>query len=364
MQIVEIILTKIIPLFTAVIGFGSVIFIHEFGHFIFCKIFGINTPTFSIGWGPSILNFNFWGTNFQIAPLPVGGYCEIDTDEEDRTRPGNFHSIGYLKKMLIILGGIFFNLAGAFGVYTYMYNVSGMPSNKITCLVVKGVSNNGAAFNHLFIDDQILGIEKSAFEENPLTYSDFQKTVAAYKGKELKLLVKRDPETEASWINIAIPSSDKTQGILGINLQPEMLQTLEETTNFKMALTKAWTKITLQITTMASNIFNLLVKEKNLDGMAGPVMILSESFKIAATDFLQFLLFMSFMSINLALLNFLPLGVLDGGRALTVTLETIVGRPLTNLAIILQVVSIAILGSLFFYLTAKELYSLAIGMIS
>lgn len=363
MQVFSIIATKIIPLLTAMLGFGIVIFIHEFGHFIFCKIFGIRTPTFSIGWGPSIISFKIGETNFQIAPLPVGGYCEIDSDETFRDKPGNFYSIGYIKRMMIILGGILFNFLGAFGVYTYLYHVPGMPIGNLTSITIKNIHPDSIVFDLLKPEDKILGISKQTFQQTPLSITGFQKEIISKKGSDLSLLILPKDSQTASWVNIAIPPSDKIQGILGANLQQELAPDLEPAVDINSALHKAWTKVTTQALFMASGILNLIVKEKSLEGMAGPVMILSESFKIASTDFLQFLLFMSFLSINLALLNILPLGILDGGRAFTTTLEAILQKPLPTLAMLLQVASIFILGGLFCYLTAKELYLLALGFL-
>ena len=69
--------SKIIPLVYALIGFGLLIAVHEFGHFIFCKIFKIHTPTFSIGMGPKIFQKQIGETNFVLSAFPLGGYVEI-----------------------------------------------------------------------------------------------------------------------------------------------------------------------------------------------------------------------------------------------------------------------------------------------
>ena len=74
--------TKFLPFLYALIGFGLLITIHEFGHFLFCKMFKIHTPTFSIGMGPTIYKRKIWETNFRLAIIPIGGYVEISTTGE------------------------------------------------------------------------------------------------------------------------------------------------------------------------------------------------------------------------------------------------------------------------------------------
>ena len=69
--------TKLIPFIYALIGLGLLIAIHEFGHYVFCKIFKIHTPTFSIGMGPTLFQRKIGTTLFKLAAIPLGGYVEI-----------------------------------------------------------------------------------------------------------------------------------------------------------------------------------------------------------------------------------------------------------------------------------------------
>jgi len=69
--------TKALPLLLSIIGFGLIVVVHEFGHFMFCKLFNIHTPTFSVGFGKPLIKRKFGNTNFQIARIPFGGYVEI-----------------------------------------------------------------------------------------------------------------------------------------------------------------------------------------------------------------------------------------------------------------------------------------------
>ena len=107
-----------------VLGFTLVVGVHEFGHFTFCKIFNISTPVFSIGFGPPIIHKKIGDTNFVLSAIPLGGYVEIRgmTDSwssdtripHDATNPNSFARRPYYQKLLVLLGGILFNLIFGF----------------------------------------------------------------------------------------------------------------------------------------------------------------------------------------------------------------------------------------------------------
>ena len=107
-------------LVVGIFGIGFVIGFHEFGHFLFAKLFNIKAPSFSIGMGPSIITKKIGDTTFQLSALPLGGYVEIidshDPDEKDPEMiakmniPGKYFSdTPYWQKLIVMLGGIFFN---------------------------------------------------------------------------------------------------------------------------------------------------------------------------------------------------------------------------------------------------------------
>jgi len=98
------------------LGFASLSFIiitHEFGHFAFCKLFNVRTPVFSIGFGPRLISYKIGETNFQFALLPLGGYVSINEFDLEQLKDS--------QKLLIMLGGIFFNLIFALLIFLYLY---------------------------------------------------------------------------------------------------------------------------------------------------------------------------------------------------------------------------------------------------
>lgn len=109
---------KFLYICIAVLGLSAVVCIHELGHFSFCKIFGVATPVFSIGFGPELVQKEIGSTIFTISALPLGGYVAIkgmDNREFYIRSPDSFNAKPYWQKLLILLGGILFNLIFGFG---------------------------------------------------------------------------------------------------------------------------------------------------------------------------------------------------------------------------------------------------------
>lgn len=108
--------SKFLYYITALIGLSSVVCLHEFGHYTFCKAFGVATPVFSIGFGPRIISKEINKTLFTISALPLGGYVAIKGMESNKQTKSHddFNAKPYWQKVLIILGGILYNLAFGF----------------------------------------------------------------------------------------------------------------------------------------------------------------------------------------------------------------------------------------------------------
>lgn len=93
---------KLKNLFIGILALNFIIVVHEFGHFIFCKIFGVNTPIFSIGFNPKLFSYQIGKTSFQLGLIPLGGYVSIDSNQ--------LRSLPFINNLLILFGGILFNL--------------------------------------------------------------------------------------------------------------------------------------------------------------------------------------------------------------------------------------------------------------
>jgi len=363
--------SNILPLVGALLAFYSIITVHEFGHFIFCKIFNVKTPTFSIGAGPVLLKKKLWDTKFVFSLFPVGGFVEIGGLSE----PGqgsqelaqdlsdqSFETKPYWQKMLILCGGIMFNLIFAFGIYTSLF-YTGMPKSKVVEITIKSIIPNGPADKAgIIAGDIFVGINHKLFAEkgSSLSISDFSAQINGSANKPLHFLVKRNGETIQKEITPEpenpedASSSAKLQAELSSNLTYE----ISEGTSIINAIKKSFTMVESQVTESLST-FKRLFKERSIKGIGGPVMIVSQLFKTAQANFKLLLLFVSFINVGIATMNMLPLGALDGGQIMFTTIEAIFRRRLSDtFKITVNVISLGFFFLLFVYLTFRDVLNL------
>ncbi|HSW73838.1 MAG TPA: site-2 protease family protein, partial [Candidatus Limnocylindria bacterium] len=125
--------------FAGIFGIGFVIGFHELGHFLFCKLFKVRTPSFSIGFGPRLLTKKMWDTEFSLSAIPLGGYVEIagsqevgqgEQKEAFSRDEQSFAVKPWYQKFLIMFGGILFNVSFTYFVFSLLF-MTGMPASMI-----------------------------------------------------------------------------------------------------------------------------------------------------------------------------------------------------------------------------------------
>ena len=359
--------SKILPLAFSIIGFGLLVVVHELGHFMFCKLFSIHTPTFSVGFGKPLIERKIGTTNFRIARIPLGGYVEIaglqevaqgDQEFAKATGDVSFADKPFWQKFLVLMGGIIFNLLFAYGVFCSLF-IIGTPGIKKGITISYVVKKSAAQKAELKEGDVILGVNgKLLVKDNNPDLTQAQKTLLTQirnnPNKQISILIDRDgKQLEKQVLLSARKDGDKEIGSLGSHLSVPIL---------KLPL---WQAIKMGVKTTNMWIYNIakslkaLFQKRTLDGAGGPVMIFAMGFKTAQTGFLPFLLFFAIMSINLALFNLLPLGITDGGQLMFAGIEAIIRRPVPEaVRIAVNVISLGLFALLFVYLTYKDVYML------
>ncbi|MCB9493334.1 MAG: site-2 protease family protein [Epsilonproteobacteria bacterium] len=378
--------SKIIPLFSAILGLSLLIAIHECGHFIFCKLFGIHTPTFSIGFGPELISKKIGDTSFRLALIPLGGYVEIAglaevgqgeqahaTVQDDTS----FDKKPYWQKVLVLCGGIIFNMLLAYILFTtiFLLGTASKPS-----LTVASVSKDSAAESiglrggdHILSVD-IIPAEDVKTEENVLSHHNFEEisatdlhstqksfiqSIQANPGKQIILHINRgDASLDLKGLIGSKPSQGKEIGVLGAMTSiPTPRLPFFQAVAMGIQVTNGWIK------DIAYSVKQVITQR--LEGAGGPVMIISHSFSSAQMGLQSFLMFLAIISINLALLNLLPIGALDGGQLLFATVEAVTRRKIPEIVkLSINLASWALFIGLFIYLTYKDVRLLFGGHLS
>jgi regulator of sigma E protease len=367
--------TKLLPLIFAFVGFGLLITIHEFGHFIFCKIFKVSTPTFSIGMGPTLFKKQIGATNFRIAALPIGGYVEIaglaevgQGEQSSATDRGetSFSSKKYWQKASILLGGIIFNLLFAYLVFSAMFWI-GIPKQKAELLI--STKAETALFDKfgLKTGDKILSIKKEALNSDPKALAkQLNENFLAHfmkneTSEQIPLEILRNQE-KISVVLSPKPTDTENEILLNsLEFKTEQVEGQYEKYSFFNAIKHGISSTNKWICNIILGI-KYLITEKTLKGAGGPIMILSQTFKTAQRGIIPLLIFLAIISINLAILNILPIGALDGGQLLFATIEAIIRREIPEMVrLVINLASWILILSLILYLSYKDILRIFTG---
>jgi len=337
-MIAELITTKLIPIILAGAGFGVLVTVHEFGHFIFAKLFNIGVPVFSIGFGPSIFKKTLGSTEFRLSLIPLGGYCAIQgmsdpeaglvaTDGIVLDPAQSFEEKSLWKKVIVILGGIIFNLAFAYAIFIGIQY--GTHQKTDATLAVTFVATESAAEKAgLAKRTCITGYNSVAFShDNTALQAELNQFLATIKTSANKTMSIAIKVADGCMSDVAVTIS--STGSLGVGL--EIINTPIEGEYEHNSLRDAIKKgvaLTNQYITATANSLLGIFKQRSLTGMGGPLAIFTQIYKGAQSGLASLLSFLGTLSISLALMNLIPLGALDGGQLLFILIEGITRRKL------------------------------------
>lgn len=329
--LLEFIIHNAIPLFAGVIGIGFLIGFHELGHFLFCKLFNIRTPSFSIGFGPKIFSRQIGDTLFSLSIIPLGGYVEIagaaevgqgEQKEAYAVDQGSFATKPYYQKLLVLLGGILFNLFFAYCAFILIFSL-GMPDSthffplNAHPTIATIIPESAAQKSGLAINDILVAIDKIPVNNDVMAAIH---TIKEAKNDHIVITVQR--EQEQFDIPLAFNENERSLGVTfaAKAISPQPLVT---------ALTSG-IKATHAFIYQTILGFKQLLYGRNIKQMAGPIAIIGMISKSACIGCTFFIFLLAIISINLAILNLIPIPILDGGQILFYTIEAIARRPLPD----------------------------------
>lgn len=289
------------------------IFFHEFGHFIVAKALKVNVITFSIGFGEKILTYNFKGTQYALSAIPLGGYVQLKGQNDANPKEKNYDADSYnslspIKRIAILFAGPFFNLLLAFLLYIW---VGFLGVDKLAPVVGKLLPNSAALGSGLMVNDRILKIDGVEIKE----WDEIRKQVNL---DPINLLILRDNKT----LNITLtPKISKSKNIFGedvqiplIGISPDFEQLVKiKHTGFE-SLSYAYTETINASKLIYKGLYKLISGVVPIKDMAGIVAMSDITTKVAQIGLVPLLLMTALISVNLGLLNLLPLPVLDGGH--------------------------------------------------
>ncbi|HEY3154854.1 MAG TPA: M50 family metallopeptidase, partial [Candidatus Binatia bacterium] len=300
----------------AVIGLGLLIVFHEFGHFLLAKLSGVGVLTFSIGFGPKLWVIKKGETEYALSAFPLGGYVKMvgeDPDEEVQQAEieKSFAHKSLLKRIAIVVAGPGFNLLLAVFLFMVVFTFYGVP---VMSTQVSGVEKGSPAERAgIAKGDRIVAIDGNPVKE----WEELSKTIKGSGGKALNFQIRRGEETKSITVQPTqkegrnIFGERKDDWIIGIGSQVSI-----EKGNPGLAVVKAvyQTYDYAKLTLMA--FYKMLLGDVSPRNIGGPILIAQMAGQQAQEGLGSFLAFLAVLSINLGVLNLLPVPVLDGGHLL------------------------------------------------
>lgn len=334
-------LKGILSILIGLMGLAILFSAHEIGHLLFAKLFGVHVPSFSIGIGPKIASKTIGETEYRLSAFPIGGYVEIAGQAEvgqgeqahaHDTSNRSFQSKSYWQQVTIMLGGVFFNIVLAFLILIALF-YTGVPqtimfgADNVRPVISAIRPNSIASSLNLQPGDEIFSINNTPTP----SIAKYMQELQAHANNQITVRIMRGQDL------LTFTATIGTTG-LGISGFKTMYQApCTFVASIKNAFLSAGS-----ITKQTISVFASLFKKRTTNGLGGPLMIISiltDSAKNTVEDFRHgialFALLIAFISINLAIINLIPLPITDGGQCVIWSIEKLVGRRIPEHALLL-----------------------------
>lgn len=317
---------------STVVVLGVLIFVHELGHFLVAKWSGVTVLRFSLGFGPKLIGITRGGTEYRLSLIPLGGYvkmlgegAEDEVSEEEVAT--SFSAQPVFKRICIVLAGPLSNFILAIFIFALIYAFSGIP--QLTPEIGSVAANSPAEKAGILAGDKVLSINAKPIK----TWDDLSSIIERSGENPLTLEIERDQKIMTFQVT---PSVTEVKNLFG---EPIKRPVMGVTASGKVAIEKvnplyAGYYSLLQTWNLSKLFFLTVVKMVegviSVKTLGGPILIAQMAGQQAQEGFINLINFMALISVNLAVLNLLPIPVLDGGHILFFTLEAIMGRPLSE----------------------------------
>jgi regulator of sigma E protease len=321
-----------------VCALGPLVFIHEMGHYLVARWFGVGAETFSIGFGREITGWtDKRGTRWKVGWLPLGGYVKFIGDEHAASAPGDlsqltpeerersFHHKPVWQRFLIVLAGPISNFLLAIAIFAVFFASFGAPSSPPVVGEVQAES--AAATAQIQPGDRILSI---GGRETP-TFEELRSFVVLRPGETVTVRLQREQQVRDVRLTLGTDVEEDRfgqsykRGLLGVTpagvvFEPvPPLRLIPEATTYVVKLTR----------TMLDALWQIITGRRSVKELGGPLKIAQVAGQQATLGLVAFVSLVALLSINLGFINLLPVPMLDGGHLLFYGIEAVQRRPVS-----------------------------------
>jgi regulator of sigma E protease len=335
-----------------IVVLGPLVFFHELGHFLAARARGVVVEAFCIGFGPALLSWKAKsGTVWKLSALPLGGYVKMQGwgEEENQAAPipGSFGGASLASKAMIVAAGPVANLLLAFVLFIGLFAWVGQM--QVLPVLSRITPGSPAAAGGLLAGDRIV-----TAEGKPIKYfQDLQRIIESNPDTALDLTVNRGGNVLQEQVRTGRKDAGGAEiGFLGVEGDQETMQHY----SLPMAVGAAGMETWNVTTATLAGLWNLAVHHTGVQDLGGPIRIAQLSGKVASLGAASLISFIAMLSINLGLVNLVPIPILDGGHLLFYAGEAVYGKPVPRKAQEIGLrLGFALLLTLFAFTTFNDL---------
>lgn len=319
--------------FAFIVVLGILIFVHEFGHFIIAKLFNVKVLKFSLGFGPKMFGKKIGETEYVVSAFPLGGFVKMmgeNIDEEvapvDEARAFSHKPVW--QRFFIVFAGPASNLIFTVFLLSTIFTVLGLPILGPSSMIGNVAPDSAGAQAGLAKGDIIKNIDNQEIND----WSEVYYIVTKSGGKPLTLTVDRDStlltlEATPEEVDIKNDFGEVTGTGYRLGIARDMTVEFEPASVFQ-AVAAGYNQTQEMTRKTLLGIWKMVQRVIPASEIGGPILIAQIAGKQLESSWLDFFYFMGFLSVNLGILNLLPIPVLDGGHLVFFTLEAVRRKPL------------------------------------
>ncbi len=303
----------------AVIIFSVIIFIHELGHFIAARAFGVKVLEFAVGMGPKLFAKQRGETLYSIRAIPFGGFCSMEGEDAQSQSAGAFSGKPWYARLIILGAGAFMNVLLGFVIFTCVLIPSGV-SNGLPSTVVDSVPDGSLASGKIEPGDRIVKVGNAGVHIK----QDLSLALMLHDGSDLAVTVERGNERITQMITPVLFRAEMPEMgyVLNVKLTPRPM-------NFFNLIHESFFETINSVKQVFLGLKMLFTGQVGVQQMSGPVGVVSEMNQAAQTGgILNFLFLAAFITVNIGVMNLLPLPALDGGRIFFLLIELVRRKPI------------------------------------
>ncbi len=336
-----------LTLASAIFVFGLLVLFHELGHFITAKLTGMRVDEFAIGFGPKLFRARRGETVYSLRIIPLGGFNDIAGMDPSDNPAGErgYCEKPVLSRMIVILAGSIMNFILPIFIFFGVYCFEGVAIPSVEPILGAVIENMPAHLAGLQTGDKVLSVNG----EKVTTWKEFTEKIRLDEN-ESPVTIQYERNSQISEVEVT-PTVEKSTGRVLIGVQNHVVYEQQGIlTSFAMAVGN-----TKDILSMMLNALIDLFKAPSGAAVTGPIGIAQMAGQVATMGFIPLLNFAALLSLNLGIINLLPVPALDGGHFVGLLIEAVRGKPLSPKALMYtQRVGVALLLILTVVVTAKD----------